>query len=448
MSEFQTKKSGFTLAEALLTLLIISIVVALSTVIIAKKNKKMKANNQTHYWLCTRNSYNGTHIQDSNAATSSTAGSSSCTFVPPVGVNKFNVTVIGGGGGGGSGFSSRETEQFYTRGSHIFRPGSSGSFYIILVGGGGAGGGRSRTCGRWGANGGFSGAMINDYFDLSSSSSYSVVVGKAGPYKDGKKSGIDGEASTFSGGGISLIAGGGGGGRRRTSDFIGCSDKGGGQSATYSPTNVNGSNSAQRNAKIGGKLICNDEETACNFPEVASYLPSGHKHAGNGGNGGMTQSNAGTDGVAMIQNIKAYGGGGGQAGKLAFYQYKQSPGPTVVVAGEGGTGADKLDTDGNPGSASRFGTKVIAGGGAGGLKRATRATAGFVVNGEIGSRSLMPTNLVSGYSSSTASGGNGTTDGGNGSTPGSGGGGGGADADEGTWTKGGKGAPGIVIVTW
>lgn len=90
------------MAEALLTLLIISIVVALSTSMIAKKNKKLQANNMTHYWYCTRESTAGSHTQGSNySPTPGSVSSNGCTFNPPPGVNKFNVTVIGGGGSNG-----------------------------------------------------------------------------------------------------------------------------------------------------------------------------------------------------------------------------------------------------------------------------------------------------------------------------------------------------------
>ena len=53
---------------------------------------------------------------------------------------------------------------------------------------------------------------------------------------------------------------------------------------------------------------------------------------GNGGNGEDSGKAHGKDGIALVQRLTAYGGGGGQAGSLAFYQYKYSPGDITAVS--------------------------------------------------------------------------------------------------------------------
>lgn len=449
MLVLHNKRGGFTLAEALLTLLIISIIVALSTAIIAKKNKKLRANNETHYWLCTRDSYEGSHIMDSNAATNSSASTNSCTFEPPTGVNRFNVTVIGGGGGGASGYSSVENQQVYTSGQYTVNPSFDGDYYVILVGGGGGGGGHNWKCGN-GDMGGRSAALIADYFQLNKNTSYSLTVGLHGDGANGSHTGGDGGDTTFSGGGLDLVAGGGGGGARRTPKFpVGCKNRGGGSPGSFSPSSVNGINGYKNDERYGAYILYNKDRDKNRNLEIADKLPGGYNNAGCGGRGFQNEGQDGCDGVALIQLLRVYGGGGGQPGDLGFYRYYQSPGTTTVVAGKGGRGAQTVDSDGNPGTASRFGSKVIAGGGDGGQKRALLAESDHKANGEPGYKSLMPTNLVDSYSSSSqAAGGTSETAGADAATPGGGGGGGGADADAGTWTKGGNGAPGIVIVTW
>lgn len=442
---------GFTLAEALLTLLIISIIVALSTAIIAKKNKKLRADNQTHYWYCTRTSYNGSHTSSTNfnpAPGSHTADS--CTFSPPAGVNKFNVTVIGGGGGGASGYASRESEQVFTPGTYTFKPLKTDSYYLILIGGGGGGGGKKSVCHR-NDTGGHSAAMIHSFVNLDKNTTYVVTVGNGGGTRTGSHSGKDGENSTFSGGGYSYVAGAGGGGNRCTRKGgwrPTCSCKGGGSPGTFSPSNVSGTNGVDNNATIGAVLNCNSSGS-CKNESVANWLPTGYKEAGNGGNGEDSGKAHGKDGIALVQRLTAYGGGGGQAGSLAFYQYKYSPGDITVFVGEGGAGATQTDQDGKDGTSSRFGTKIVSAGGRGGKARANTVMDGYVSLGEDGYMSLLPTNLVNDYSySSAAAGGTASSAGAGGGTPGAGGGGGGADGLSSAWSAGGNGAAGIVVVTW
>lgn len=442
---------GFTLAEALLTLLIISIIVALSTAIIAKKNKKLRANNQTHYWYCTRTSYNGSHTSSTNFSPApGSHTTNSCTFSPPAGVNKFNVTVIGGGGGGASGYASRESEQVYTPGTYTFKPTKTDSYYLILIGGGGGGGGKKSVCHR-NDTGGHSAAMIHDFVNLNKDTTYTVTVGEGGGTQKGSHSGGGGTASTFSGGGYSYTAGAGGGGNRCTRKGgwrPTCSCKGGGSPGTYSPAGVSGTSGVDNTNDRGAILNCNDSGS-CKNDSVATWLPSGYKQAGNGGGGEACCKSPGKDGIALVQRLTAYGGGGGQAGSLAFYQYKYSPGEITVYAGEGGEGAILPDQNGKAGTASRFGSKIVSSGGNGGQARVALIESGYIAKGENGYRSLLPTNLISDYSSSSvAAGGNATTAGANASTPGAGGGGGGADAQSAAWSAGGNGSPGIVVVTW
>ncbi len=440
---------AFTLAEALLTLLIISIVVALSTSVVAKVNKKLKANNMTHYWYCTRSSFDGEHVSGTNFDPSpGSHGANGCLFTPPKGAHKFNVTVIGGGGGGASGYSLLDNVQVFTRGKYTFRPHTSGQYYMILVGGGGGGGGHNWKCGN-GDQGGRSGALIADYFELTKNTNYTLEVGEHGSGASGSHSGGSADSTTFSGGSLELVAGGGGGGRRRTPNFPwGCSNKGGGDPGKYSPRTVNGQDGYKDGGRYGGYILYDQFMEKYRNLEIANKLPSGYKNAGCGGRGLQSDGTDGCDGIALIQILWVYGGGGGQPGSVSFAQIKNPPEETLVVAGKGGKGAATMDTDGGSGTASRFGTKVLAAGGEGGNSRAL-AKNEFIIDGENGYKSMIPTNLVAEYTvSEIAAGGTYNTPGADASTPGAGGGGGGSNGQTGEWAAGGNGAPGIVIVVW
>ena len=450
---FEFNKAAFTLAEALLTLLIISIVVALSTSMIAKKNKKLQANNMTHYWYCTRESTAGSHTQGSNySPTPGSVSSNGCTFNPPPGVNKFNVTVIGGGGGGASGYATLDPEQIYSPGTYSFSPSSNAKYYIILVGGGGGGGGKRPACARYGDQGGRSGALIADYFDLNKNNTYEVVVGQAGAGASGTHTGGQAGDTTFKGGDLDLFAGGGGGGSRRPMLVVKCKNKGGGSPGSFSPNTVYGKNGNGTPSRDGAYILFNQDMSAQNSEtaDIAAKLPESYKSAGAGGMGDRTYGHSGQNGVAYIQRVSIYGGGGGQSGNSSFYQFKKSPGQTLVTIGKGGYGATTIDTNGENGGASRFGNKVIASGGLGGITRSASASGtSYDVTGENGYRSLMPLNIADEFTTSTiAQGGTATTAGENAVTPGAGGGGGGSNGQTAEWSAGGNGAPGIVLISW
>ena len=90
------KKDGFTLAEALVALLIASLLIAAMIPVLTKKHRKVETHGK---WECTYN--NGNTV--SRTYTNGIPGeweNSSCTFSPPAGAENFRVTVVGGGGGG------------------------------------------------------------------------------------------------------------------------------------------------------------------------------------------------------------------------------------------------------------------------------------------------------------------------------------------------------------
>lgn len=142
------KKKAFTLAEALIILLIVSLIAAALIPVLTRKHREVALHGK---WICTINDrgkyvvktvYNGV---DSGFKQLST---SSCTFSPPANAYNFTVKAVGGGGGGAGGMqgtediiydSSRDGNDF---GQSIKR---AGTYLMVAIGGGGAGG--SMGCG-------------------------------------------------------------------------------------------------------------------------------------------------------------------------------------------------------------------------------------------------------------------------------------------------------------
>ena len=130
--------AGFSLAEAMITILIIGII-ALLSVPIAKKIEKKQ--DQLHgKWICTINKA-GQHVMwqkgfpgDSSNPETWQATGNSCTFNAPLKARNFSIQAIGGGGGGAAGVSGLDvkTDSFNVKNYGIYR--------MVAVGAGGAGG--------------------------------------------------------------------------------------------------------------------------------------------------------------------------------------------------------------------------------------------------------------------------------------------------------------------
>ena len=132
------KRYGFTLAEALVALLIASLIIAAMIPVITKKHRNVEVHGK---WECT---YNGSLM--SRTYTNGVPDEwqeSNCIFSPPAGAENFRVTVVGGGGGGAGGTGGRFREVFSENqagGYYVTAP-EDGTYYISLTGGGGSGGG-------------------------------------------------------------------------------------------------------------------------------------------------------------------------------------------------------------------------------------------------------------------------------------------------------------------
>ena len=109
------KKSGFSLAEALITLLIVCLITLATVPVLTKKKRDTR--NISGMWMCSRKA-DGTYVYWSNIENSGDitnpetwqpTNTDSCTFVPSINAKNFVVTIIGAGGGGAVGTSSEFT---------------------------------------------------------------------------------------------------------------------------------------------------------------------------------------------------------------------------------------------------------------------------------------------------------------------------------------------------
>lgn len=139
------KKCAFTLAEALILLLIAALLAAAFVPVITRKHKEVAAHGK---WICTLND-NGRHvlktiINGKDSGFKTTSPTSYCTFTPPANVKEFTVKATGGGGGGAGGTTGTE-EILYDSASDgdtfAYSVKQPGSYLIVARAGGGAGGG-------------------------------------------------------------------------------------------------------------------------------------------------------------------------------------------------------------------------------------------------------------------------------------------------------------------
>lgn len=590
------KLLGFTLAEILITMIVIALMTLASIPVIKHSKEYREAAKDRNTWMAFYDQndrlvvyQDGSRRDDLKASEN---GQEYAKFIPPEGVTRFNVTVIGGGGGGAAGEAGLGVaKSFFPIDSsieQIFVPISDGLYRILAIGGGGGGGGGGVGCD---GKGGYSGAAVAAIANLKQGEAYAVSVGVGaggGPGQgvfdfltdvfapigfaaylaaglasagtawvltswavtaasaianglqsdDRMKGGGNGGFSLFTGNGVEIVAPGGGGGQHVRKKFSKlwpkCKATGGcgGENANGKCTNiiqaagtkyipnsgVSGENVTEKIAhlvaqgpsgKTGGRICTSN--VSCKDPQILNILNSLGLPAaefGNGGNGGgkTASGKKAQSGIVVVQELPVFGGGSGSPGAVSFYSYTKSPlstdeekeqGFVKVFPGLGGLGGESSGAEGEDGMFSRFGNRIIADGGKGGLPRAANPAdedksaglSAYQINGKDGIPSALSSDIkskikypdgvtvlerirgglnhnnsctVGSKEANPAVGAHGRFDAeGQGSCkntnyliPGSGGAGGGAQGsesfnmDEIVWGFGGKGGSGIVIVTW
>lgn len=218
-------KLGFSLAEALITLLIVCLIVIASVPVLTKKRRTMTS--QSHgsfacYWvhegdnskLVGKYFINGV-VSDGTITSDTDENKNGCVFNPPSNAKNFVVTVVGGGGGGAAGFYKDYKKAFY-QGSTAFTIPANGYYNAIVIGGGGGGGGSKGGCSDPFCGGGGSSAGLAGFKNqmFNKNDTLSFEIGGGGCRRDGDRQMgcYGGTSKILVNGQEAVVAGGGGGG--------------------------------------------------------------------------------------------------------------------------------------------------------------------------------------------------------------------------------------------
>ncbi len=412
-------KYGFSIAEALVTMLIIALIILMTMPVITKRTPK--GSGITGRWECKLNPETGQYesittiidrktgqpVADDPSNPKQEYGrvaedGKSCIFTPPKSARNFTVNVIGGGGGGAAGSVAEDyAVKESTAGSWAFVPKYTGLYNILLIGGGGAGG--STEC-KYGpaADGGLGGAaggvlVMKDY-RLEKGKTYTVIVGAGGigpmdGYGSNEGHGNPGGNTMLrlpTGG--ELVATGGRGGFGGTHKVLfgkECQPTDGWElqglpGIPILNRDMQQSLKSTSDPRWGGNTakpgyICekNGNDVTCVNNEVKELLSSfASSYVGAGGYGAIkndTDGYNGHDGAALISFSGLYAGGGGNAGTHLYKTFKKLPSEITVKVGAGGIGGLRENEDGKAGQGSAFGNLAVAGGGSGGRVRSILA---------------------------------------------------------------------------
>ena len=130
---------GFSLAEALMALLVVSLITIATIPVITKKKRSLE--NIPHgQWTCEIDE-DGMHSSYSQDAPTPVVNADHCEFTPPPRAKNFIIKAVGGGGGGGAGYSNLVMEALYPGQSKRIDFLANNQYDIVLVGGGGGDGG-------------------------------------------------------------------------------------------------------------------------------------------------------------------------------------------------------------------------------------------------------------------------------------------------------------------
>ena len=224
-------KPAFSLAEALITLLVVAIITIATIPVITKKHRDR--NQEKHgafacYWsgntLVGRYLING---EKTSAKTSYDAqeGRTGCVFDPPIGVKNLIVTVVGGGGGGARGYYEDKSHVVVGENGGAFTVPADGDYRILLMGAGGAGGHTSggEVGHKYGSSqapavsGSPAGLIVSDWINLKEHGTINYTIGVQGWAREDNDAypqhGKEATASySYNGDSFSIAAQGGGGG--------------------------------------------------------------------------------------------------------------------------------------------------------------------------------------------------------------------------------------------
>lgn len=468
---------GFSLAEALITLLVVSIITIATIPVITKKKRNI--DNSHGKWMCMLNSA-GQHIMWTNGSvgkpndptTWATTGKNYCEFVVPGQARNFAISAVAGGGGGAS---AESKTQMWTS---DFAVNYYGTYKMVAIGGGGAGG--KTKCYKKAGGGGAGGVAYSSVYLDSSTTQIKMYKGSSPSPDDGNYNAPGGEDSYIkrvyrnSSGSMAevdiLYAGGGEGGNGRWGLENMCKH-GDGKGGTYGKvtSGMSLNTSTAKGVSGCGGVTCFGYISSSTFNTLNSFVSPYRVYSGTNasspGRGGQPNRSTGADSygygrqgnagytIAMTKYFRAGGGGkAGQAVSNKFYPSFNEKKIRVTV-GKGGAGGQSsqsgnnyLSANGKDGGNTVVGELFGLNGGAGG-KVLDDVKALSKISGEDGEKTpiFYKNPPILGYGGFSGS--NYYANGFNANGAGAGGGGGGLNTD-GVAGNGGNGASGYVIIEW
>ncbi|MBS4759950.1 MAG: hypothetical protein KHX03_04550 [Clostridium sp.] len=226
MNYSKTTKKGFSLAEALITLLIVCLITLASIPILTKKIRQKKYEEHglyACYWngntLVAKSMINN-DLVDGSVIYDNEEGRYGCVFNPPPNAKNFVATIIGGGGGGAGAGARATVHKNYTEpGEYSFITPEAGNYEFLVVGGGGGGGWRDGDLANRGGAGAYGEVVHVNAVTLAKDTQIKIKVGSGGAGAGGSSStGVAGDYSQIKREDASfknnfdVVAAGGGGG--------------------------------------------------------------------------------------------------------------------------------------------------------------------------------------------------------------------------------------------
>lgn len=376
------KKYGFSLAEALITLLIVCLITLASVPVLTKKHKNL-SNIPHGEWTCVIDEESGHHISWSQDSPTPVDGGAFCQFIPPARAQNFIIRAVGGGGGGGAGFSEIVRKTVTGGGSMSVDLKTNNKYEITLIGGGGGGGG-GNDCGGTAGGGGGGGGLAMFTFYPSSNITYSLKAGSGGNGGAGEgghsgKSGDPGTDSSFAGT-IFAKAGNGGDGR----DHL-CRTDSGNKAAGggYHNSDTTGSFVIKDLLKYDGgqggapNRGGNGSPGSAKTSLIPYYVDSNTGKGGKGGQGEDVAGDSGRGGYASININEISSGTSGEAGRSSTFPIASITKQMKITIGKGGKGAKHYQgtssvsiSEATKGGSTLVGDLLSADGGPAGKSRA------------------------------------------------------------------------------
>lgn len=330
------KKSinAFSIAEVLVTMLVVSLVVVMSMPVITRKKLNANARVEGGFWECKLNS-NGQHVSSDGT------GTDKCVFTPPSGVKEYSILVIGGGGGGAAGSDNNFRLSSYGQPVTGEIP-VTATYKWLLVGGGGGGASHYNSVTSTACNGG-AGGFASGSLQLSQGVQVHVAAGAGGSGGYSPISNTDSASSAMSG-------------MESVLTVV--------NSGSYS-ANGGSAGDSTKTSNCANRFLSSSYLNQINEFTDLSTSASLFGRGGIGNNFG-NKADTGNNGVALLKGDILTGGGGGKAGEVVYKSMKALPSQVVVKVGAGGAGGREKGADGEQGQPSAFGTYAVATGGAGG----------------------------------------------------------------------------------